>query len=559
MTATNFGSLTMTLRGFGLLLLQATFVVGVPRKCKPRASTSLASTTAASETLVSSTLVSSVTLSSSTQISPSLGTSSTTSLVSSAIESSAVSDATTSSGPSTSATEIEPSTEASSATPPPTDEPSTSLPTDEVSLLLTGVTATATTSAPACYATLSPTDSLEDVNLGGLSAELEGYSMLITQEGEPVYFRLVLDGIEYLVDIRDPEKLVIIDPDGNTLVLDDTGLLFGDEGCATQVHISVPDMFAQLAGLADENKRKRDAGALIPRAPQQQFSVRGLVMDQCSEGLDDAHLTLGSSTCAMTFLDEHGYHEWTCDWPGTDHPLSRCIESVNLFSNRLSVTLSSLSLLAKGGLSAVVIRRMVAQALLAATISSGGLLTPVVVGLVGAIAALETINELITVVNAEDPNRLAKFLCDIAAPFLGGFLMDLRLTADKAPGQVRTLATDLSEPPLALEPGLHIFDVANSFCLGCEYAWCARWMEMGSACLTAGCGCFEESWTQWTDTGKYCYHHFGRISKQDCDVHADCPGDEVCLDMYITPDLQHTRKVCSGPTCGWCPGSRYQL
>jgi hypothetical protein len=296
--------------------------------------------------------------------------------------------------------------------------------------------------------------------------------------------------------------------------------------------------------------------------------VQGLVVDQCSEGLDDAHLTLGSSPCNTTYLHIKGFHIWTCDWPGVNHPLSRCIDSVNSFSSQLSVTLSSLSLLAKGGLTVAVVRRLVAQALVAvvrrlvaqalvaASISTGGLATPVVLGLLGTIAVLETVNELITVANAGDPHRLAKLICDAAAPFLSGFPLDLRLTADKAPGQVRTIAADLHEPPTALEPDLYLFQVADSFCMNCEYARCALSMEMMPLCGAPGCACFTHPFTSWTLTGKYC-HSRSRIRDQACSSNDDCPGDEFCLAMHVTPDLEHTRNVCGGYACNPCPGSRY--
>jgi hypothetical protein len=153
--------------------------------------------------------------------------------------------------------------DASSTTPATDPDPS---PTDDVPLLFTGVTATATTSATNCYVTPTPTDALEEANLSGLSTELEGYSMFITPDGDPVYLRMAVDGVEYLVDTRNPEQLIVIDPNGNTLTLDDTGLLFADDGCATQVHISVPGLFAQLATLDDSTltRRKRDAQALVP-------------------------------------------------------------------------------------------------------------------------------------------------------------------------------------------------------------------------------------------------------------------------------------------------------
>ncbi|KAH6898882.1 hypothetical protein B0T10DRAFT_578747 [Thelonectria olida] len=343
-----------------------------------------------------------------------------------------------------------------------------------------------------------PIGSLHEVDLSELSPGLEG-SIFIDDNGQPIYLTVTVDGAEYLVDISGPDKVAIVDPDGTSMVVDNNGLHF-ETGCAVRVDIAVKDLLKQLEDLRDKTQPPaRRSVDLVPRAPQQSFAVQASVKDH-PEPRRKLLLELRLP--------------WRKQQIGQVHRRRQHL------AVHLSSVLSAISLLGEAGLGAIVIRRFILSALLAAEISSGGLASPIVLGILGFLAVLDLVNRIRDAINTGDPDRVAKFLCNLAKPFLGEFPMPLTLSYSKT-GDSKAIES-LNDVPTSLISAAVTFTNPDSTCSQCENAGTCN----GYSNCAAGGECYCGA-----DAGgdAKCFLDASCASLTSCTTSLECGASQMCL------------------------------
>lgn len=149
---------------------------------------------------------------------------------------------------------------------------------------------------------------------------------------DPLYLTVRNDdeGIHFL-DVSDKNRIAISDPNGNTMLIDDSGIYLSASGCSYSVSISISNMLQQLRSLAGVQCA---AAGRRKRSEDIDFSQVINMHDQCGQPVDRTlrrypRLYVGNSACTDTSVDETtGRWEFGCTFPGSDSASIMCQSAV---------------------------------------------------------------------------------------------------------------------------------------------------------------------------------------------------------------------------------------
>ncbi|KAG7284895.1 hypothetical protein NEMBOFW57_009510 [Staphylotrichum longicolle] len=309
---------------------------------------------------------------------------------------------------------------------------SETLPASTVSL--TGIASSASTSPTACYAVPTATSTLFHYDLSGVDSSLGG-SLYLDKNEHPTYFSFPSpdDGKKYLFDFSAPAQLTVSDEEGNYITVDGSGIHFGDGACSVGADFTIENLLDQLAALEEvadstatpEPVRRRFSrlsrrrySALAKRIDQVSFSVTTDVTNQCDgrPWLADPlfapipDLFFGPSQCALQgSRSGHGHFEYTCQYPGLESNLFKCMSTFSDATGQLGSLVTTLTKLYGAGITVSWIRKNLASLLAAGIIAIQPSVPVKAAGAIwGAIILVDTLNDII---NLGDNDRSAQAVC----------------------------------------------------------------------------------------------------------------------------------------------------
>lgn len=138
--------------------------------------------------------------------------------------------------------------------------------------------------------------------------------------------RDTVEGSHYL-DISNKSHIAIVDGYGYSMLLDIHGIHFSTNSCTYDVHITIRNLYKQLASLAGV---ECSVGGRHKRMDNMDFQQILSLRDQCDDPIDRSlrpypQLSVGDTVCTNTDVDEMA-GEWSfdCTFPGSQSGSMKC-------------------------------------------------------------------------------------------------------------------------------------------------------------------------------------------------------------------------------------------
>ena len=145
---------------------------------------------------------------------------------------------------------------------------------------------------------------------------------------DPLYLtvRDTEEGSHYL-DVSNKSHVAIADGLGYTMMLDATGIHFSSNSCTYDVHITIRNLYRQLASLAGV---ECSVGSRHKRMDDMDFQQTLSLHDQCGDSIDKSlrpypQLYVGDTLCTNTDVNEiTGEWDFDCTFPGSQSGSMKC-------------------------------------------------------------------------------------------------------------------------------------------------------------------------------------------------------------------------------------------
>ena len=139
------------------------------------------------------------------------------------------------------------------------------------------------------------------------------------------------DGGTHNLDVSNRSRVAIVDTNGNSLMLDGSGIHFATNSCSYDVSLGINNLYQQLANLSGQ---ACSSGKLKKRLDDMQFNQTLYLRDQCGNPVKRSlrpypRLRVGSTECIDVSVDETtGQWSFDCTFPGDESSTLRCQSAV---------------------------------------------------------------------------------------------------------------------------------------------------------------------------------------------------------------------------------------
>jgi hypothetical protein len=94
------------------------------------------------------------------------------------------------------------------------------------------------------------------------------------------YFSALISGSTYIFDVSDPNRVAVTYPNGNSLIIDQTGISFFSADCSSSLVVSIVNFTEQIDALAASQGQAKCALHLYKRR-ETNFFIDVALRDQC--------------------------------------------------------------------------------------------------------------------------------------------------------------------------------------------------------------------------------------------------------------------------------------
>ncbi|MCJ1408961.1 hypothetical protein MMC19_003038 [Ptychographa xylographoides] len=380
-----------------------------------------------------------------------------------------------------------------------------------------GVTYSVITSPASVYHLPTPTTSLQAVVVTDTgNPDLAPYTAYFNPDGSFAdEIGLTIDGTFIVFDISNPAQIAFTFPDGNSVVVDATGVyLYAADG-SSELVVTIADFVSMFGGTAPPppRLRSRSTGAM-QRRDATTFEVDVSYFDQCGnpDGTSSPQIQSGNTPCSVSSLGV-GVYAGTCTFPDVNAIEAACEASVKGALD--SVTGGFFGSITNWGAAAAFIAFILRKGVLAEVAAgiAAVLDAPIIGTAIGGFALFEL------VVAGIGSANIAHGICAVLY-----FDYTLVVTVDGVQGD-DVLAVLDAPPTAAIATSYTVSDPAVPSCSAttapCAGGVCATYQNCGPS---SDCYCGSD-----TAGNSACFLSQSCDELTQCGSNADCGGTEICL------------------------------